>query len=168
MRITLAILLLLGFGACAPDTDEPPPQALPPVRSAPTDTTTTARADLPTIRLVKTPACGCCTLWGERMREAGFLVAMEDVPDLRPIREEHGVPGELTACHTAFVDGYVVEGHVPAEAVMRLLDERPDVTGIAVAGMPIGSPGMEVEGAEPHRYDVIAFGPQGRSVYASY
>jgi len=171
MRSALILVLILAFGACAPETEEPPPQALPPVRSAPADapdTTAALNADLPTVRLIKTPACGCCTLWGDRMREAGFLVAMEDVQDLRPIRAEHGVPGEVIACHTALVDGYVVEGHVPPEAVKRMLNERPEITGIAVAGMPIGSPGMEVEGAQPQAYDVIAFGPEGRSVYASY
>ena len=78
------------------------------------------------------------------------------------------MPRELGACHTAEVDGYVIEGHVPASAIKRLLGERPPVRGLAVPGMPVGSPGMEVQGAEPETYDVIAFGPDGQSRFARF
>lgn len=85
------------------------------------------------------------------------------------MKQQHAVPTTLYSCHTAIVDGYVVEGHVPTDALQRLLSERPDVTGIAVPGMPIGSPGMEVEGAAPQPFDVIAFDAQGNtSIFASY
>ena len=77
--------------------------------------------------------------------------------DLRPVKTKYGVPADLEACHTALVDGYVVEGHVPADVIGRLLRERPKVAGLAVPGMPIGSPGMEVEGRLPARYDVFMF-----------
>jgi hypothetical protein len=89
--------------------------------------------------------------------------------DLSPIKEQYRVPPQLSSCHTAIVDGYVIEGHVPAAEVARLLSERPDIAGIAVPGMPIGSPGMEVEGAAPQPFDVIAFDASGNTtIYASY
>lgn len=89
--------------------------------------------------------------------------------NLAPIKARYQVPLELQSCHTAIVDGYVIEGHVPASEIKRLLDEKPDVTGLAVPGMPIGSPGMEVEGAAPQTYDVIAFdNAGGKSIFASY
>jgi len=103
------------------------------------------------------------------MEDNGFTVRVEDVQDLSTVKSQYKVPVELQSCHTAIVDGYVIEGHVPVAEVERLLDERPDITGLAVAGMPIGSPGMEVEGAEDQPYDVIAFdNAGGRQVYASY
>jgi hypothetical protein len=103
------------------------------------------------------------------MRENGFTVKLEDADDFAAVKEQRGVPAELQSCHTAIVDGYVVEGHVPADDVKRMLAERPKIVGIAVAGMPVGSPGMEVEGAQPEAYEVIAFDKDGtQSVYASY
>lgn len=94
---------------------------------------------------------------------------VENREDLTPVKQQHGVPTTLYSCHTAIVDGYVVEGHVPIDALQRLLSERPDVTGIAVPGMPIGSPGMEVEGAAAEPFDVIAFDAGGNSsIFASY
>jgi hypothetical protein len=117
----------------------------------------------------KSPTCGCCSGWVEHMRESGYDVAtvdLEDYDDLARTKAEHGVPNDLGSCHTAVVDGYTVEGHVPAAVVAKLLEERPDVRGIAVPGMPIGSPGME--GPNPQPYDVIAFRRDGsRVVYES-
>ena len=81
--------------------------------------------------------------WGNHLKDAGFKVTTTDMPDATPKKIEEGVPPRLGSCHTAIVDGYVVEGHVPAEDIKKLLTERPDVKGIAVPGMPIGSPGME-------------------------
>ena len=99
------------------------------------------------------------------MRENGFDVKVIEANDLAPIRSQYGVRPGLGSCHTAIVDGYVVEGHVPADLVLRLLDERPDVTGLAVPGMPIGSPGMEGPGAES--YDILTFDREGNTtVYA--
>jgi len=101
------------------------------------------------------------------LRESGFPVKIEDHADLRPIKRRHGVPADLESCHTAVVEGYVIEGHVPADVIDRLLRERPAIAGLAVPGMPIGSPGMESPGHAPERYDVLAFDRSGRTtVYA--
>ena len=102
------------------------------------------------------------------LRSNGFPVTAENVDDLTPIKRKHAVPGALEACHTALVDGYVVEGHVPADLIDRLLRERPPIAGIAVPGMPVGAPGMESQGRAPERYQVVAFDRNGRtSVFAS-
>ncbi len=102
------------------------------------------------------------------LRSNGFPVKIEDRDDLVPIKRQHGVPADLQACHTALVDGYVVEGHVPADLIDRLLRERPRIAGIAVPGMPPGSPGMEVPGRAPERYQVFTFDRSGRgAVFAN-
>ena len=114
----------------------------------------------------KSPTCGCCELWIDHAEAAGFTVVTEDVIDLRPVKAENGVTPELASCHTAIVGGYVIEGHVPADVIAQLLEERPDIRGLAVPGMPAGSPGME--GGTPEPYDVVAFDRDGNtSVYAS-
>ncbi len=124
-------------------------------------------ATLPTVQVFKTPTCGCCNDWVDHLRDAGFTVETTDLRDLRDVKHTAGVPHELASCHTARVDGYIVEGHVPAEDVQRLLVDRPAVTGIAVPGMPIGSPGME--GPNPESYHVIAFGGLGEpSIFATH
>jgi hypothetical protein len=115
----------------------------------------------PVITVYKTPTCGCCAKWVEHMQAAGFEVSTVDLRSLDRVKAEQGVPVALSACHTAIVDGYVVEGHVPAADVERLLETRPPVRGLAVAGMPIGSPGME--GPHPERYTVHAFDARGRT-----
>ncbi len=97
--------------------------------------------------------------WVEHLQDNGFTVRTTDVPDVSPIKAEHDVPARLTSCHTALVDGYVIEGHVPAEDIERLLAERPDITGISVPGMPVGSPGME--GPNPQEFPVISFDDDG-------
>lgn len=133
-----------------------------------------AGADAPTgaeaageMVVYRSPACGCCTAWVEHMREAGFQVRVEDRTNLAPVKAEMGVPADLSSCHTARVGGYVIEGHVPASDVRRLLAEEPDVKGLAVPGMPVGSPGME--GPNPERYSVVAFGGEGgREVFARH
>jgi hypothetical protein len=117
----------------------------------------------------KTPTCGCCGDWIEHMRGAGFEVEVHDLADLGPVKDQYGVGRTLRSCHTAKVGDYVLEGHVPADQVLRLLDERPDVDGLAVPGMPIGSPGMD-EGYDRSTwqdYDVVAFSRNGETeVYA--
>ena len=127
---------------------------------------TRAVADaLPKALVYKTPSCGCCNLWVDHMREAGFEVDARNLNDLIPVKIDAGVPPRMSSCHTALIDGYVVEGHIPAEHVKRLLEERPDVVGIAVPGMPIGSPGMEGIGARP--YQVLSWDREGNvEVYA--
>jgi hypothetical protein len=121
-----------------------------------------APAAKPSISVWKTATCGCCGLWVEHMRQSGFDAAVVDVPDLEPIKQKLGVPPRLASCHTALVNGFVVEGHIPADAVRRLLKERPAVAGIAVPGMPIGSPGMEVPGGHKQPYAIVAFDKQGK------
>jgi hypothetical protein len=103
------------------------------------------------------------------MEGNGYRVQVEDVQDLNPIKTSHGIPANLWSCHTAIVDGYVIEGHVSVAEIERLLAERPDITGLAVPGMPIGSPGMEAAGVAPQPYDVIMFDESGAvGVFARY
>lgn len=123
-----------------------------------------ARTDNITVH--KDPNCGCCTGWVRHLEAAGFGVAVDEAADLQDVRRRLGVPADLAACHTAEVGGYVVEGHVPAAAVRRLLEERPIATGVAVPGMPAGSPGME--GGTPERYAVVLFGAGGRRSYMHF
>ncbi|MBK0398690.1 DUF411 domain-containing protein [Limibaculum sp. M0105] len=108
------------------------------------------------VEVMKSPTCGCCTAWAEHMQHAGFDVALRDTPDdmLAQAKARLGITIATASCHTAMVEGYVIEGHVPAEDVRRLLAERPDAVGLSVPGMPIGSPGMEMgDAAEP--YEVL-------------
>lgn len=91
----------------------------------------------------RTPTCGCCGAWTEQMQAQGFQIQDNIVEDLEAIKAEHGIPQNLESCHTTLVKGYVIEGHVPVQDIQRLLAEKPDVIGLAVPGMPIGSPGME-------------------------
>ncbi|HXR44587.1 MAG TPA: DUF411 domain-containing protein [Pseudolysinimonas sp.] len=121
------------------------------------------------VQVYKDPTCGCCALWVEHLRKAGFTATVTDVDDMAAIKAKHGVPGRVRSCHTALVGGYVLEGHVPAEDVQRLLRQRPGIVGVGVPGMPIGSPGMEVAGVKPQKYDVLAFNKAGEThVFASH
>ena len=129
-----------------------------------------ASAQATEAHVIKTNGCGCCLAWMEHLEENGFSVTGENMFGGALVRYklEQGVPQRMISCHTAEIDGYVVEGHVPAADIKRLLAERPaGVTGLAVAGMPMGSPGME-HGDHRQAYQVIAFGPEGRSVWANY
>ncbi|MGH7318867.1 MAG: DUF411 domain-containing protein [Candidatus Rokuibacteriota bacterium] len=104
----------------------------------------------------------------DHLRQSGFPVKVETLAKLQPIKTRYAVPTTLQTCHTALVDGYVVEGHVPADLIVRLLRERPPVAGLAVPGMPVGSPGMEVAGSPPDRYQVFSFDRSGKTaVFAS-
>jgi hypothetical protein len=105
------------------------------------------------------PTCGCCGLWADHMKAAGFSVTREVTPDLDAVAPRKRVPEQLRSCHTAVIGKYLVEGHVPADVVRKLLREAPAVAGIAVPGMPIGSPGMEGPGAQP--YAIVAFRANG-------
>lgn len=111
------------------------------------------------IVVYKSPTCGCCGKWVEHMKEAGFTVDVENLRDLKPVKAEYGVPRSLQSCHTAMVGGYVVEGHVPADVVQRMLKEKPDIKGLAVPGMPMGSPGME--GPRKDSYKVLSIAQDG-------
>jgi len=124
-----------------------------------------AKAGVSVITVYKSPSCGCCGKWIDYLRANGFEVKVEDMDDLSEIKAASGVPRQLQTCHTAVVEGYVVEGHVPADALRSLLHDRPKVAGIAVPGMPVGSPGMD--GSPAQHYDVIAWDKTGKTtVYA--
>ena len=139
-----------------------------PVAAAAVSADAAANADTATITVYKSPTCGCCADWVDHVEASGFKAEVRDMGDVGPVKTELGVPGHLTSCHTAVVGGYVVEGHVPADVIKRMLRERPQIAGIAVPGMPIGSPGMEGDGSRRDRYDIIAIGRDGRtSVYES-
>lgn len=123
------------------------------------------------IEVFRSESCGCCLAWGEHMEEHGFAVSMENLPiaDLMAAKTKAGLSSGQTSCHTAFIDGYVVEGHVPAREVKRLLDERPDAIGLSVPDMPYGSPGMGEAGPDADPYDVLLVRRDGTTeVFASY
>jgi hypothetical protein len=123
----------------------------------------------PLIEVYKTPTCGCCQDWVAHLEQNGLKVVVRDVPDTAPYRSRFGVPKELASCHTGTIEGYAIEGHVPASEIKRLLVERPKARGLAVPGMIVGSPGMEVEGTRRDAYDVVLFADDGsRKVYRSY
>ena len=119
-----------------------------------------------TVLVHKDPNCGCCTAWVQHLKDAGFAVTVEEATNLQAVRKRLGVPHDLAACHTAEIGGYVIEGHVPALAVRRLLEKRPAAVGLAVPGMPAGSPGME--GGTPRKYDVVLFGAAGRQSFMQF
>ncbi len=123
-------------------------------------------AQASTILVHKDPNCGCCAGWVQHLKDAGFTVAVEETAQLQAVRKRLGVPGDLAACHTAEVAGYVIEGHVPAAAIRELLEKRPVAVGLAVPGMPVGSPGME--GGTPRKYDVVIFENSGRRTFMQF
>ena len=119
----------------------------------------------PELTVYKDPGCGCCKLWVDHMKAAGFSVTAHDVSDMNAVKRDMGVPASLASCHTGRVAGYIVEGHVPGDLVQKMLAEKPTFAGLAVPGMPMGSPGME--GPRKDAYDVIAFEKTGKTtVYA--
>ena len=119
------------------------------------------------VMVYKSPSCGCCGAWADHMSRHGFDVKVENVEDLDPIKRENGITDNLESCHTALVEGYVIEGHVPAKSVKRLLSERLNVKGLAAPGMPLGSPGME--GSDKERYNVVVFDHNGATrIYDRY
>jgi hypothetical protein len=118
------------------------------------------------ITVHKDPTCGCCSGWVEHLQKAGFGTKVLETRDLDAVKRRLGVPDDLAACHTAEVAGYIIEGHVPAAALKRFLAEKPNAAGLAVPGMPIGSPGME--GGSAEAYDVVMFGPAGQRTYMRF
>lgn len=141
LRLLGSVSLLTAAGACSEDTG-------------------------PTIAVYKDPSCGCCNGWVKHLAQAGFKTAVRQGDDLAAVRKRLGVPDEVAGCHTGEIAGYVIEGHVPAKAIQRLLTEKPTARGLAVAGMPIGSPGME--GPNPAPYDVVLFGDAGVQSYMRF
>lgn len=138
--------------------------ALLPIKAAAPAMTTAAS---PLVTVYKDPDCGCCKAWVEYLRKHGFRVDAKDTRDMDQIKANLGVPGPLVSCHTAIVGGYIIEGHVPAEDIQKLLKLKPKIAGLAVPGMPSGSPGME--GPPPVHYQVIAFERSGKTrVFANH
>lgn len=139
--------------------------------SAPTGAPETSRATVE-VTVFKSPTCGCCSKWVDHLRKhaegTAFTVIAKDTSDMASVKSTAGVPEKVHSCHTAFVNGYVVEGHVPADDILRMLKEKPKVAGIAAPGMPVGSPGMEVS-SRRDAYDVVAFKRDGStSVFAKH
>lgn len=125
-------------------------------------------ADPIDITVYKDPACGCCAKWVEHLQANSFAVVVHETADMAPVRQQYLVPEALQACHTAIIGGYVIEGHVPADDIRRLLNQRPKARGLAVAGMPAGSPGMETDGPAGH-FDVMQFADTGEpQLFNSY
>jgi len=124
-------------------------------------------ATLPEVLVYKSPTCGCCGSWVDHMKASGFRVKVVEENDITAGKQRFGVPEHLASCHTALVGGYVVEGHVPASAVKRLLKEKPTAVGVSVPGMPVGSPGMD--GPNPEPFSTQLFDERGRArIYESY
>ena len=117
----------------------------------------------PQMTVYKSSTCGCCSKWVEHMQANGFEVKAIDVDDIDKVKHERGVPDSAASCHTAVVNGYVVEGHVPADAVLKVLKEKPPIAGIAVPGMPMGAPGMEVPSGQKAAYTIVSFDKTGKT-----
>lgn len=168
LALTAFVVIALA-GACqpAPSGIDSSADASAPA-TTPVQTAANVDPDLPVITVYKSPTCGCCQGWVEHLQHDGFRVEVVEMTDRSGIAQGRGVPRDLGSCHTAVVGDYVVEGHVPAGDIRRLLEEAPDAAGIAVPGMPIGSPGME-QGDRIDPYDVVLIGRDGsRSVFASH
>lgn len=120
-----------------------------------------------TLEVYKSPTCGCCEKWADYMRDSGFEVVTHEVNNLQPIKEKAQLRPGLGSCHTAFIDGYAIEGHVPAEDVRRLLEQKPDAHGLSVPAMPVGSPGMAM-GDRQDDYQVLLYGEDGVKVFAEH
>lgn len=125
-----------------------------------------AAADLPLLQVWRDRSCECCGAWVAHMQGAGFPVAVNETDDMAAVKERHGIPSALQSCHTGLVSDYVIEGHVPAADVIRLLVERPDAKGLTIPGMPASAPGMDIPG---HPYRVLLFGTStGERTYAQH
>ena len=164
MRPALLLTAALALAACRAQA---PAEPTPDLDARAEDAAVTLPArlvgpDAPTLTVYKSPTCGCCAMWAEHMEAAGFTVETRDRDDMAAVKDSLGLPSDLASCHTGVVGGYVVEGHVPAEQVARLLQERPDALGLAVPGMPIGSPGMEM-GDRRDPYDVLVVAASGEA-----
>ncbi|HEX6631872.1 MAG TPA: DUF411 domain-containing protein [Gemmatimonadaceae bacterium] len=169
--VALALLGAACAGQSTPDAAadsapaQQPPAAAQPAAPAAAGPAAATLASAQRVTVYKSPTCGCCRNWVDHLRQNGFDVVAIDTNDLAAVKTTHGIGRDVESCHTAIVDGYVIEGHVPADLIARLLTERPAIAGLAVPGMPMGSPGMEGPTTEP--YDVLALQKDGRTtVYA--
>ncbi|UTF61242.1 MULTISPECIES: DUF411 domain-containing protein [Gilvimarinus] len=159
MRKILLFITSLMFAACTEHSADDASQSMP--------STEEDLASPIALTVYKTPTCGCCGLWVDHMKNAGFSTTVYDQENLNPIKYKHKIMPANQSCHTGIIEGYVFEGHIPATVVKRFLKEKPENTiGLTVPGMPLGSPGMEVNG-QFHEYDVLLMKEDGStSVYA--
>jgi hypothetical protein len=178
MRLTgLAIAMAMSLTACSRDDStkqvsaETPPSETHVASAAPSTempvmpASAMSSTSSDVVKVYKDARCGCCKEWVKHLEQNGFKVETMDMPDLSAVKQKYGVMPEIQACHTAVVGGYAIEGHVPADLIIRMLKEKPAIAGLAVPGMPSGSPGME--GAMKEQYDVLTFDRAGRTtVYA--
>lgn len=171
-RTALIVAAVVGIIGCSEgSTPKPPPtpQTLTvssvPVSTINAPSSSASSGALIPIKVYKDPNCGCCKAWVKHLEANGFKVETMDMPDMSMVKQKYGVKSELEACHTAIVGDYVVEGHVPADVIKQMLKDKPAIAGVAVPGMPQGSPGMESSTKE--RYNVLTFDRAGRTtVYA--
>lgn len=157
--------LAMAVPLFSPGTQTLTPSSIPP---SATTYTSSQTAITQTVAVFRSPTCGCCGAWIDHLKAAGFQVQDTLTDDLAAVKRQHNIPDELATCHTAIVGDYLIEGHVPAAEIQRLLAEQPQVAGLAVPGMPIGSPGME-SGDYVEAYTVFAFADNGRTTaFAEY
>ena len=161
-RMTALVALLMTLSACegSPGSDTTNSQAASNGKPAGSDVHQVSTGELPRVVAYRSPTCGCCELWVEHMRAAGFEVDVKTMSDMGAVKKEVGVPVGGGSCHTARVGPYFVEGHVPASDIKRMLAEKPDAKGLTVPGMVPGSPGME-QGGVSKPYDVLLVGKDG-------
>ncbi len=134
-----------------------------------TDATSGQTKQLPEITVYKSPTCGCCTDWEVYLEKEGFKVISHERTNMDSIKKKYGVKSHLASCHTGIIDGYIIEGHVPAEDIKRLLEEKPKAAGLTAPGMPQHSPGMQPPGEKPRGYSVLMFDEEGRTrVFTRY
>jgi hypothetical protein len=159
--------MALAISACSKGApaDTASQQVSEPAPSAAPAALASNSAELIPIKVYKDPNCGCCKEWVKHLEQNGFKVETMDMPDLSSVKTKYGVMPEIEACHTAVVGNYTIEGHVPADLILKMLKEKPAIAGLAVPGMPSGSPGME--GGAKEKYDVLTFDRAGHTtVYA--
>lgn len=155
MRKILLFTAILILGACSGKSADGASRSAPSTNEDETSSLT--------LTVYKTPTCGCCGAWVDHMENAGFSTTVHDQEDLNPIKDKHKIAPANQSCHTGIIDGYVFEGHIPAHIVKRFLKEQPeDTIGLTVPGMPLGSPGMEMNDRF-HAYDVLLMKTDGSS-----
>ncbi len=157
LRLAITALAVLGLAAC--DAGNTNTESI----STKLSQTESSPASMKKIVMYKSPNCKCCTGWADHLRKGGFTVEVNKRDDMDVLKTKFGVSEKLASCHTAIVDGYVIEGHVPAADVERLLKERPDIVGLTAPGMPMKSPGMQEIGQQPQGYSVLAFDKDGNT-----
>lgn len=165
-QVILLLSLTIAMSGCS--SSDYQAAAMPPEKAQPV-TELVSQSKNMDIVVYKSPTCSCCSKWEEHLDKSGFNVISRPTQQLVQIKNQRGIPENLRSCHTAVIDGYVIEGHVPASDIRKLLDQRPDVVGLTAPGMPQKSPGMQPEGEKPANYDVLSFNRQGESaIFTSY